>query len=134
MSSEKYSDDGGMADVPVDMESRIRLVMKLRGVAGSEIISALERTPREKFVDSAFINRAYEDVALPILGGQTISQPSVVAMMTEALQVTPRCKVLEIGTGSGYQAAVLSHLCRRVYTVERRPELASKKANLPLLL
>jgi protein-L-isoaspartate(D-aspartate) O-methyltransferase len=83
----------------------------------------MERVPRELFVPSAFVHQAWEYVALPIDCGQTISQPAVVARMTEALQVDDRTRVLEIGTGSGYQTAVLSHLCRRVYTIERHREL-----------
>jgi len=79
--------------------------------------------PREMFVDPAFAGHAYQDIALPIECGQTISQPYVVAFMTEKLELDRTHKVLEIGTGSGYQAAVLSHLCRRVYTVERWREL-----------
>jgi len=75
--------------------------------------------PREKFIAGTFRKQAYEDHALPIECGQTISQPYIVAYMTEQLQVGERMKVLEVGTGSGYQAAVLARLCRRVYTVER---------------
>ena len=87
--------------------------------------------PRELFVDPAFAEHAYQDIALPIECGQTISQPYVVAFMTEKLELDERHKVLEIGTGSGYQAAVLSHLCRRLYTVERWREL-QKAAEQPL--
>ena len=75
--------------------------------------------PREKFVPSSFADRAYENAALPLPHGQTISQPYIVALMSQALELGPRMKVLELGTGSGYQAAVLSKLCRRVYTLER---------------
>ncbi len=100
---------------------KIRLVMELRksGITNTQVLSALERVPREMFVLPSFLDQAYENTALPIDQGQTISQPFVVAFMTQALEVGPRARVLEIGTGSGYQAAVLSHLCRRVYTVER---------------
>ena len=95
--------------------------MELRrhGITDTTVLSALERIPREAFVPAAFQDQAYENIALPIHQGQTISQPLVVAFMTEALKVGPRMKVLEVGTGSGYQAAVLSQLCRRVYTIER---------------
>lgn len=105
---------------------KIRLIMELRrrGLADTAILSAIERVPREDFVPEAFRDQAYEDVALPISSGQTISQPSVVAGMIAALEVGPRMKVLEVGTGSGYQAAVLAHLCRRLYTVERHRGLA----------
>jgi protein-L-isoaspartate(D-aspartate) O-methyltransferase len=100
---------------------KIRLIMNLRraGITDLAVLGAMERVPREAFVLPHFHDQAYEDQALPIAQGQTISQPQIVAMMTEALQVTKSHKVLEIGTGSGYQTAVLSKLARRVYTVER---------------
>ncbi len=99
----------------------ISLIMALRaaGIVDTGVLGAIERTPRHVFVEAGFLDRAYENRALPISCGQTISQPFVVAKMTEALCLTPRSKVLEVGTGSGYQSAVLSHLCRRVYTIER---------------
>jgi protein-L-isoaspartate(D-aspartate) O-methyltransferase len=102
-------------------EKVARLVMELRGagVADNRVLGAIERVPRERFVPAAFAEQAYENVALPIGHGQTISQPLVVALMTEALDLGERHKVLEIGTGSGYQAAVLARLCRRVFTIER---------------
>ena len=104
---------------------KIRLVMELRqqGVTDQAVLSAIERIPREIFVPEAFHDQAYENTALPIGHGQTISQPAVVGYMTQALEVGRRMKVLEIGTGCGYQAAVLSKLCRRVYSVERFREL-----------
>jgi len=104
-----------------DESRKIRLIMELRrnGITDTAVLSALERIPRDVFVPDAFQDQAYENIALPIHHGQTISQPYVVAFMTEALKVGPRMKVLEVGTGSGYQAAVLSQLCRRVYTIER---------------
>lgn len=104
---------------------KIRLLMRLRreGVTDTRVLSAIESIPREVFVDERFRDQAYEDTALPIDSGQTISQPTVVAWMTWALQVGDRMKVLEIGTGSGYQAAILSKLCRRLYTVERHKDL-----------
>ena len=100
---------------------KIRLIMELRqqGIADTRVLSAIERVPRELFVSPSFVDQAYENTALPIEEGQTISQPYVVAFMTQALDVKPRSRVLEIGTGSGYQAAVLAQLCRRVFTVER---------------
>lgn len=109
------------------LPERIRLLMKLRtsGVSDTRVLSAIEGIPREMFVAEAFRDKAYEDTALPIDSGQTISQPSVVAWMTWALQVGDRMRVLEIGTGSGYQAAVLARLCRMVYTVERHRDLLS---------
>ena len=107
-------------------EAVMELLFTLRrhGVTDSRVLTAFERTPREVFVESAFADRAHADSALPISCGQTISQPSVVAMMTQALNVTPRCKVLEVGAGSGYQAAILARLARRVYAIERHRELA----------
>lgn len=106
-------------------EYRARLVLDLRGdgIADDRVLAAVETVPREMFVPRAFQHQAWENVALPIDCGQTISQPAVVARMTEALDVDERMKVLEIGTGSGYQTAILSHLCRRVYTIERHREL-----------
>lgn len=105
---------------------KIELIMALRnqGIRDRAILEAIERTPREMFLAPAFQSLAYSDQALPIDCGQTISQPFVVAFMTDRLKLHPRCKVLEIGTGSGYQAAILSHLCRRVYTMERYRTLA----------
>ncbi|MFN4355405.1 protein-L-isoaspartate(D-aspartate) O-methyltransferase [Parvibaculum sp.] len=100
---------------------KIELIMGLRkqGIRDNRVLSAIERVPREKFIAATFRKQAYEDHALPIECGQTISQPYVVAYMTEQLHVGERMKVLEVGTGSGYQAAVLAKLCRRVYTIER---------------
>jgi protein-L-isoaspartate(D-aspartate) O-methyltransferase len=103
----------------------IALVMELRGqgIMDQRVLSAVERTPRELFVEGPFCATAYENIALPIACGQTISQPYIVAYMTETLAVEPKHRVLEIGTGSGYQAAVLAPLCRMVYTVERHRPL-----------
>lgn len=107
------------------LPNRLRLLMSLRnsGIMDTAVLSAIEHIPREMFVDDNFRDHAYDDTALPIAQGQTISQPSVVAAMTQALELTPRLRVLEIGTGSGYQAAILSKLARRVYTIERHKEL-----------
>jgi protein-L-isoaspartate(D-aspartate) O-methyltransferase len=104
---------------------KIRLIMQLRrsGVTDTSVLAVIERLPREAFVPRSFLDQAYEDMALPIGSGQTISQPLVVAMMTQALELHDRLKVLEVGTGSGYQAAVLSRLVRRVYTIERHRAL-----------
>ncbi len=106
---------------------KIRLLMHLRqsGITDARVLGAIETTPRERFVPDAFHDRAYADMALPIGKGQTISQPYVVAYMTQLLEVGSRHKVLEIGTGCGYQAAILSKLCRRVYTIERHKELST---------
>lgn len=104
---------------------KIRLIMQLRslGIQDTAVLSAIETTPRELFVPQAIRHQAYEDKALPIGLEQTISQPYVVALMTQALELNDRLKVLEVGTGSGYQAAILAKLCRRVYTVERHRPL-----------
>ena len=109
----------------VNAQDQIGLIMQLRrrGIRDPKVLRAIESVPRDVFVDEAFVDHAFQDIALPIECGQTISQPFVVAFMTERLQLEPTHKVLEIGTGSGYQAAVLSHLCRRVYSVERWREL-----------
>lgn len=103
----------------------IALVMALRkqGITDPRVLAAIERTPREVFVGEAFEHAAYDNSALPIACGQTISQPYVVAVSTLALELAENHRVLEIGTGSGYQAAVLSRLCRRVYSVERHRAL-----------
>ncbi len=100
---------------------KIRLVMELRqqGITDKGVLSAIERVPREAFIPESFHDQAYENTALPIGHGQTISQPSVVGFMTQALEVGRRMKILEVGTGCGYQAAVLAKLCRRVYSIER---------------
>jgi protein-L-isoaspartate(D-aspartate) O-methyltransferase len=104
-----------------DQARLIRLIMELRqsGVTDSRVLSVIERVPRDRFVLPNFADQAYENTALPIEQGQTISQPFVVAYMTAALDLNDRHRVLEIGTGSGYQTAILSKLCRRVFTVER---------------
>ncbi len=98
--------------------------LRSHGVTNPEVLRVMEAMPREEFLEGIFRARSHEDTPLPIACGQTISQPSVVGLMTQALDVTRRCKVLEIGTGSGYQAAILSKLARRVYTVERHTALA----------
>ena len=104
---------------------KIRLILELRhsGVTETKVCAAIERLPRELFVPDAFLDQAYEDIALPIDCHQTLSAPVVVGRMTQALELNDRMKVLEIGTGSGYHAAVLAQLCRRVYSIERHPEL-----------
>ncbi|WP_323036121.1 protein-L-isoaspartate(D-aspartate) O-methyltransferase [Pararhodobacter sp.] len=109
-------------------ENIMRFIYALRskGVTDANVLRAMERIDRAVFMRGVFAERAYEDTPLPIACGQTISQPSVVALMTEALEVTPRAKVLEVGTGSGYQAAILSQLARRVYTVERHRTLVAE--------
>ena len=111
--------------VPIPPEKMMfQLNLRRRGISDQTVLRALEEIPRETFVDPADRDQAYRDSALGISCGQTISQPFVVAYMTEQLQLQKDHRVLEIGTGSGYQAAVLSRLCRRVLTIERYRTLA----------
>ena len=115
---------------------QIQLIMDLRGqgIDDQRVLDAVERTPRDVFVEAPFASHAWDNSALPIACGQTISQPFVVAYMTQHLDVQPHHRVLEIGTGSGYQAAILSPLCRRIYTVERhRPLLDQARARFDTL-
>jgi len=100
---------------------KVQLIMALRkqGIRDLRVLDAIERIPRDLFVEQPFLEEAWSDQSLPIACGQTISQPFVVAFMTQALRLGDRMKVLEIGTGSGYQTAILSCLARRVYSVER---------------
>ena len=102
-------------------EQIAHLIMKLRGqgLRSSKVLSAIEKIPRDIFIEKALKNHAWENVTLPIGGGQTISQPYIVGLMTTLLDLSGNEIVLEIGTGSGYQASILSVLCRRVYTIER---------------
>ncbi|ARO14312.1 protein-L-isoaspartate(D-aspartate) O-methyltransferase [Ketogulonicigenium robustum] len=100
--------------------------LRASGVTDLRTLRAMERIDRALFVRQTFADRAYDDVPLPIGAGQTISQPSVVGIMTQALEVGERDKVLEVGTGSGYQAAILSQLARRVYTVDRHRGLVAE--------
>ena len=111
--------------VASEAERKMQFLYALRskGVTDKHVLSAMEQIDRGAFIRGIFANRAYEDMPLPIACGQTISQPSVVGLMTQALQVSPRDKVLEVGTGSGYQAAILSRLARRVYTLDRHRRL-----------
>ncbi|HEY6382156.1 MAG TPA: protein-L-isoaspartate(D-aspartate) O-methyltransferase [Pseudolabrys sp.] len=102
------------------------LTLRRRGIADQAVLRAMDEVPRERFVDAGFLRSAYADQALPIACGQTISQPYVVAYMTEQLAVQPNHRVLEVGTGSGYQAAVLSRLAREVVTIERYRTLADQ--------
>ena len=111
-----------------EAERKMQFLFALRskGVTDTRVLSAMEKIDRGLFVRGLFAERAYEDMPLPIACGQTISQPSVVGLMSQALDLSPRHKVLEVGTGSGYQAAVLSQLARRVYTVERHKTLVNE--------
>lgn len=112
----------------------IQAQLEERGIRDARVLAVMREAPRHAFVEEAFLGQAYGDHALPIAGGQTISQPYMVALMTEALRPDPDCTVLELGTGSGYQTYVLSRLVRRVFSVERVPELARRaRAMLDLL-
>ena len=113
-------DTGGSA---AERKMRFLFTLRSRGITDARVLGAMETIDRGHFVRGHFAARAYEDMPLPISCGQTISQPSVVALMTQALSVNPRDTVLEVGTGSGYQAAILSQLARRVYTVDRHRRL-----------
>ncbi|MGC3936653.1 protein-L-isoaspartate(D-aspartate) O-methyltransferase [Roseobacter sp. EG26] len=104
--------------------------LRSKGVTDKRVLSAMEAIDRGPFIRGIFAERAYEDMPLPIACGQTISQPSVVGLMTQALRISPRDKVLEIGTGSGYQAAILSKLARRVYTIDRHSRLVREAREL----
>ena len=114
-----------MTDPDALAERKMQFLFSLRsrGVTDPAVLGAMEAVDRGLFVRGLFAERAYEDTPLPIACGQTISQPSIVGLMTQALEVSPRDKVLEVGTGSGYQAAILAQLARRVYTVDRHKRL-----------
>jgi len=98
--------------------------LRARGIRDARLLSAMERVPRHEFVEPRYRDQAYEDHPLPINAGQTVSQPYIVALMLEILWLEPSSKVLEIGTGSGYQTAILAEICAHVYSVERHPQLA----------
>ncbi|MEK0163033.1 protein-L-isoaspartate(D-aspartate) O-methyltransferase [Phaeobacter sp. JH20_36] len=112
-----------MSDPTAETKMQFLFALRSRGVTDAQVLDAMEQIDRGPFVRGLFSARAYEDMPLPIACGQTISQPSVVGLMTQALQISPRDTVLEVGTGSGYQAAILSKLARRVYTVDRHARL-----------
>ena len=112
-----------MTDDLAQKKMQFFLSLRQHGVNDSRVLAAMDKVDRGQFVRGLFTARAYEDMPLPIACGQTISQPSVVGLMTQAAEVTDRDTVLEVGTGSGYQAAILSHLARRVYTVDRHRRL-----------
>ena len=114
------------SDLRARREAMVEQQISQRGVIDARVLDAMRAVPRERFVPPESRSEAYEDRPLPIGSGQTISQPYIVAYMTEVLEVAPSHKVLEVGTGSGYQAAVLSELVREVYTIEIVPELARR--------
>ena len=113
-----------------EQKMRFMFALRSKGVTDARVLTAMETIDRGPFVKGIFTDRAYEDMPLPIACGQTISQPSVVGLMTQALDVSPRDKVLEVGTGSGYQAAILSQLARRVYTVDRHRRLVAEAKSI----
>ena len=119
-------------DPPRYQGLRRKLVAHLRaqGITDERVLAAIEKVPRHVFLESGLWEHAYEDRALPIAGGQTISQPYTVAFQTQLLQVEPGCKVLEIGTGSGYQAAILAELGVEVYSIERVRELYERSRRI----
>ena len=120
------------SDLPLYQGLRRKLVGYLRsqGITDERVLSAVEKVPRHLFLESGLWEHAYEDRALPIAAGQTISQPYTVAFQTQLLQVEPGCKVLEIGTGSGYQAAILAELGAEVYSIERVRELYERSRRI----
>jgi protein-L-isoaspartate(D-aspartate) O-methyltransferase len=119
-----------MSDDLNEQKMRFMFALRSKGVTDTRVLTAMENIDRGPFVRGIFTERAYEDMPLPIACGQTISQPSVVGLMTQALDVSPRDKVLEVGTGSGYQAAILSQLARRVYTVDRHRRLVAEAKSI----
>jgi protein-L-isoaspartate(D-aspartate) O-methyltransferase len=108
-----------------DRRRMVAQQLRARGIRDERVLAAMEAIPRERFVSDAYRSRAYADEAIPIEAGQTISQPYMVALMTELLEIGPDQRVLELGTGSGYQAAILAWLGARVVTIERHDELAA---------
>jgi protein-L-isoaspartate(D-aspartate) O-methyltransferase len=117
--------------LPTDTtKEELMAVLRTKGIRDERVLKALSSVPREKFVPAIFVRKAYNDVALPIGQDQTISQPYTVAFMTQELNVEPGCKILEIGTGSGYQAAVLATMGAEVVSIERQPELYRRTSPL----
>jgi protein-L-isoaspartate(D-aspartate) O-methyltransferase len=124
------TDPGDPDDTDAERKMRFLYALRSNGVTDARVLTAMERVDRGHFIRGHFAGRAYDDMPLPIACGQTISQPSVVGLMTQALNVGLRDTVLEVGTGSGYQAAVLSQLCRRVYTVDRHRRLVREASEV----
>ncbi len=112
------------------MRKKLAEGLKIKGIRNEKVLEAIKKVPRHLFMESSFINFAYKDQAFPIGAGQTISQPYTVAVQTQLLQVEPGDKILEIGTGSGYQAAILLEMGAKVFTVERQKELFKKVQSL----
>jgi protein-L-isoaspartate(D-aspartate) O-methyltransferase len=126
--NETHGKSSGMDEFALQRAEMIEKQLRRRGVADSQVLSAMAMVWREEFVPNEFRQRAYEDAPLPIGEGQTISQPYIVAAMTAALHLNGSDRVLEIGTGCGYQAAILSHLSKIVFSIESRSELAATAA------
>ncbi len=120
---EKSFEDPSLTKARLEM---VEKQIKARGISDEKVLNVMDKVPRHKFVDPSLIDEAYDDHPLPIGEGQTISQPYVVALMTESLQLNGTERVLEIGTGSGYQAAILSELSDEVYTIEIRETLTKR--------
>src|SRR5512137_2700649 len=118
----------GMSDGTAARERMVETQIAARGVADPRVLSAMRSVPRENFVPAAYRGRAYEDGPLPIGEGQTISQPYIVAVMLEAARLVETDRLLEVGSGSGYAAAVASRLCRTVFAIERHAVLAEEAA------
>lgn len=113
-------------NIAADIKMQFVLHLRALGVTDPRVLTVMENVDRGAFLKGLFHDKAYEDMPVPIACGQTISQPSIVGLMTQALDVRPRHKVLEIGTGSGYQAAILAQLARRVYTIDRFKRLVTE--------
>lgn len=111
------------------LRKKLSLLLKEKGIESAEVLKAIETVPRHLFLNSSFIERAYEDIAFPIGAGQTISRPHTVAFQTELLQLKKGEKVLEIGTGSGYQTSILLEMGAKVFSIERQKELYDKTKN-----
>jgi protein-L-isoaspartate(D-aspartate) O-methyltransferase len=118
------------SDDAAERKMRFLFALRSKGVTDGRVLTAMEKVDRGNFIKGLFADRTYEDMPLPIACGQTISQPSVVGLMTQALHIQPRDTVLEVGTGSGYQAAILSHLARRIYTVDRHRRLVREASDV----
>ena len=119
-----------MTDVIAERKMQFLFALRSKGVTDKRVLEAMEKIDRGPFIRGLFAERAYDDMPLPIDCGQTISQPSIVGLMTQALDAQPRDTVLEIGTGSGYQAAILSQLVRRIYTVDRHRRLVKQASSV----
>ena len=133
MSDQDRPDTTGIAtdpDAQATRKMQFLFTLRSKGITDQRVLTAMEKIDRGDYVRGLFAERAHEDMPLPIACGQTISQPSIVGLMTQALSVNSRDMVLEIGTGSGYQAAILSQLARRVYTIDRHRKLVADASTL----